>query len=355
MSGDSESVDDERDATSPTPPAEGTSESAYVQQVLRSFGSSFALAALEFLSEIAESSPEMTPEQLQALEQIVDRAMGEARERLCCSGNSNAKELHQERGGRLGDVLWLTCFGVLEWRKGSLGTNDCFGRSVCVIAGTRSLQVSHSSYCWSKLSSNAPSTESSDILRVIASTYTHLPVALKKFCLDQVATLVSTFVDEGPTIPFTAQMQLQLELLEHLATFHALDDSDDLDIMQWLCEYFPECFECCGVVIQLLSEQSDDEKAENDIGMIRLLDMCLLVIKAGLDYFETKRDDVCALLKILTSTITAALSHLASRYASVGAASEEISEARRRMSRFSQDFRETSCTNAPDLRSLQRR
>ncbi|KAG6951670.1 hypothetical protein JG688_00013629 [Phytophthora aleatoria] len=61
--------------------------------------------------------------------------------------------------------------------------------------------------------------------------------------------------------------------------------------MQWLCEYFPECFECCGVVIQLLSEQSDDEKAENDIGMIRLLDMCLLVIKAGLDYFETKRDD----------------------------------------------------------------
>ncbi|KAG2759896.1 hypothetical protein PC129_g17327 [Phytophthora cactorum] len=88
--------------------------------------------------------------------------------------------------------------------------------------------------------------------------------------------------------------------------------------MQWLCEYFPECFECCGVVIQLLSEQSDDEKAENDIGMIRLLDMCLLVIKAGLDYFETKRDDVCALLKILTSTITAALSHLASRYASVG-------------------------------------
>ncbi|KAG2759895.1 hypothetical protein PC129_g17328 [Phytophthora cactorum] len=105
MSGDSESVDDERDAISPTPPAEGTSESAYVEQVLRSFGSSFALAALEFLSEIAESSLEMTPEQLRALEQIVDRAMGEARERLCCSGNSNAKELHQERGGRLGDVL----------------------------------------------------------------------------------------------------------------------------------------------------------------------------------------------------------------------------------------------------------
>ncbi|KAG2804201.1 hypothetical protein PC112_g18819 [Phytophthora cactorum] len=98
MSGDSESVDDERDAISPTPPAEGTSESAYVEQVLRSFGSSFALAALEFLSEIAESSLEMTPEQLRALEQIVDRAMGEARERLCCSGNSNAKELHQERG-----------------------------------------------------------------------------------------------------------------------------------------------------------------------------------------------------------------------------------------------------------------
>ncbi|KAG2800994.1 hypothetical protein PC129_g17328 [Phytophthora cactorum] len=218
MSGDSESVDDERDAISPTPPAEGTSESAYVEQVLRSFGSSFALAALEFLSEIAESSLEMTPEQLRALEQIVDRAMGEARERLCCSGNSNAKELHQERGGRLGDVL-VAAFQLAasQLKVPDTDTHQLLWRSFCVIAGTRSLQVSHSSYCWSKLSSNAPSTESSDILRVIASTYTHLPVALKKFCLDQVATLVSTLVDKGPTIPFTARMQLQLELLEHLA------------------------------------------------------------------------------------------------------------------------------------------
>ncbi|KAF1780566.1 Armadillo-type fold [Phytophthora cactorum] len=309
MSGDSESVDDERDAISPTPPAEGTSASAYVEQVLRSFGSSFALAALEFLSEIAESSPEMTPEQLRALEQIVDRAMGEARGRLCCSGNSNAKELYQERGGRLGDVL-VAAFQLAasQLKVPDTDTHQLLWRCEQVVdvlwsVGVEERKSRDQRLLWQELLCHrwdevAASLALELLLRYSAGDRLH--VYAPSCCTEKVLPGPSGYTRQHVRRRRTDDPVHRTNATAIGATRAPgafLDDSDDLDIMQWLCEYFPECCECCGVVIQLLSEQSDDEKAENDIGMIRLLDMCLLVIKAGLDYFETKRDDVCALLK----------------------------------------------------------
>ncbi|ETK78403.1 hypothetical protein F441_15838 [Phytophthora nicotianae CJ01A1] len=361
-SGDSKSLDDENDEIRLTPPpAQGTSRSAHAEPVPSFFDSSFTPAVLAFLSEIEDR--ELTPEQLQALEQIMDKTINEAKILLCCSNISNTKKLQQEGGGRLGDALVdafqlaATHLNQTEKLSSDITTHQLLwrcGQVVDVLWGIgveeKELRDQHLLWqellCrrWNEIASGlalellllqaqlkytrASSTTFSEILEVVASTYAYLPVTLQKYCMDQVATLVSTFVDEGPTFRLTPRMQLQLELLEHLTTVHALNDSDDLDTVKWVNEYFPECFECCGVVLQLLNKQYDGEKGENDSGMIRMLDTCLLVIKAAVDFFETRRDDVCALQRILIPTITEALSQLACRYASFGVASEEISEAR---------------------------
>ncbi|KAG7379679.1 hypothetical protein PHYPSEUDO_008279 [Phytophthora pseudosyringae] len=353
------SSDDQRDAESP---AEDASDSADAELALRSFGSGFTSAALDYLSQVEELSLEM--EQLRSLERIVDRATGRLR---CCSEGRNAEELQPDGGSRLVDVLvaafQLTasqlhrvekrspdahrllrgCNLVIDalWAVGAEGDGSMNERRplwrelLCRrwdhVAASLALEMLLLRAPLGHINSEAALMRTDAILQVVAFAYPQFPVLLKEFCLEQVTVLARTLVTEGPACLCTPRMLLQLELLERLAAVHFLGNSDDLDATRWLNEDFPECFESCGVVLQLLNEQSDDEHAEDGVGLVRMLDMCLLVFKTVVDfYLETRRNDISTLLKILTPTVLAALSQLATRLAVFGEASaaEGISEAR---------------------------
>ncbi|KAL4150848.1 hypothetical protein PRNP1_010244 [Phytophthora ramorum] len=323
--------DDERDAPRP-PPAELQSR-ADADRVLRSFGPSFASAALAFLSEAVDSSVETRPEQLQVLERIVDRAAREAqagrRRRagesqgdsglqrvLVAAFQAAARQLsatdmatpESERWLRCCEqVIDVLCSGVaaggeamhrkLIWRRLLCCRWDAAAAGLALVLLLHQAQQKWTS-AW---------TQADGILQVIAFAYAHMSSDLKEFCMKQVEDLVRTVVDEGPSYQFTPRMALRLQLLGHLTAVCFLDD--DLDVMPWINEFFHTCFECCGVVLQLLDEQSKADGGDSD-GMVRMLDMCLLVLKAGFDYFETRRSDIATLLELLAPVVVGALSQL---------------------------------------------
>ncbi|KAG1685909.1 hypothetical protein DVH05_007611 [Phytophthora capsici] len=324
---DEATSDNERDAMRPASSVGRTPNDSYA-------GRPFDVpAALDFL---LESGPNMTLQQVRVVDQIIDRAITETRELL----HSNADKL-PEGDGRLGDLLVVAfqCAASYLDRTGkdSSDAHQLPSRcsqvidAVCAISmkdgepmGQQMLWQELLCHRWDEVAArlalellllraqldfDCENDNWMDILHVVSSTYVHFPVELKRFCVDQVAALVTTFIDEGPAYQLTPRMQLQLELLKYLATVDFLDNSDDLDIEQWLGDYFPNCFACCGVVLQLL----DDWEQEDDVGMLSMLDMGLLVLNTVLGTFATKRDDTRTLLKILTPTIISALTQLTSR------------------------------------------
>lgn len=322
----------------------GTETPNHAEQILRSFGSTFASAAHKFLED---SSLATKPEYLQVLELIFDRATGIAG---CVGGEAVSDSLEEEEGDRIGDVL-VVAFETAATRLSrmeacapdSMGLLRVCGRLIDVLldAGAamdqRSLWRKLLCQQWSEVAAGlaleilllkvqlawttcstgdeVASMQGDEILDVVAFVYAHLPADLKEFCFDQVSALISTFVHEGPTYRFTPRMVLQLRLLECLTDCRFLDVSDDLDAIAWLEEYFPACFDCCGVVIQLLSDRQSNPSSSNanaSVGVIRMVNMCLLVIKAGFDYFETRRKDIEELARILSPLIVESLAQLAS-------------------------------------------
>ncbi|KAE8876611.1 hypothetical protein PF005_g26006 [Phytophthora fragariae] len=313
-------------------------------RTLRPFGSDFASAALKFLED---SSLEMKPEYLQVLELILDRVTGSAG----CVGDEAVSDSleEEEEGDRIGDVL-VAAFEAAATRLSrmeayapdSKGLLRVCGRLIDTLlrAGAADWDAMNQRSLWRELlcqqwgevaaglalemlllkaqltwttcstADEAASMQGDEILDVVAFAYAHLPTDLKEFCFDQVSALISTLVHEGPTYRFTPRMVLQLRLLECLTDFQFLDVSDDLDVTAWLEEYFTACFDCCGVAIQLLSDHQSNPSSSNandSVGVIRMVNMCLLVIKAGFDYFETRRKDIEELARILSPLIVESL------------------------------------------------
>ncbi|KAK1946398.1 hypothetical protein P3T76_001951 [Phytophthora citrophthora] len=308
--------------------------------------SRFVSAALDFL---LNCGPDMTLEQVRVVDQIIGKAVSKTKELLLLryhsEDNSNTEEIQQEGDDdRLGDLLDIAfqraASHLDRTEKHSSDGHQVSQRCSQVIDALCAISTKDGEpmdqeilwqellcHCWDEtaaglalelllLRAQMDVDGDSDnwmgataTLQVVSSLYAQFPVTLKRFSMDQVSVLVSTLIDEGPAYPFTPRMQLQLELLRYLAAVDFLDNSDDLDTAQWLDDYFPECFVCCGVALQLL----DDWKQEDGVGMLRMMDMCLLVFKTVLGTFATKREDFYTLLKILTPTITAALTRLTSR------------------------------------------
>ncbi|RLN91473.1 hypothetical protein BBJ28_00024434 [Nothophytophthora sp. Chile5] len=151
-----------------------------------------------------------------------------------------------------------------------------------------------------------------EILQLIAAVYAEMPVGLKGVCMDQATAVIDAICSEGPSHQFTLRMASQLHLLEKLAAAQFLKEYDGAEKEAWIATHLPMCFECCGTVLQLLTSQSSapDTQAGDTQGMIRVLDVCLLVLKGVYDDNEPREADVAELSRILVPMVTEAFSQL---------------------------------------------
>ncbi|OWZ10627.1 hypothetical protein PHMEG_00016490 [Phytophthora megakarya] len=152
-----------------------------------------------------------------------------------------------------------------------------------------------------------------EVLQLIAFLYTDLPVSLKDVCMDQVTAVIDMISSEGPGHQFNLRVASQMYLLEKLVGVHLLKEYDGPMKDEWISKYLPMCFECCGTVIELLSAERKNATAKRGslLGMVRVLDMCFLVLRAVFDDNEPKQDDTAELSSILVRMATEALSQLA--------------------------------------------
>ncbi|KAL3657436.1 hypothetical protein V7S43_017578 [Phytophthora oleae] len=152
-----------------------------------------------------------------------------------------------------------------------------------------------------------------EILQLIAFVYADLPLSLKDFCLDQVTAVIDLISNEGPGHQFNLRVASQLNLLETLAGVQFLREYKGPMKDEWIAKYLPMCFECCGTIIELLATEAKAPTTqwESVLGMIRVLDMSLLVLRGVFDDNEPKQDDIAELSTILVRMSSEALSQLA--------------------------------------------
>ncbi|KAG1705247.1 hypothetical protein DVH05_004179 [Phytophthora capsici] len=152
-----------------------------------------------------------------------------------------------------------------------------------------------------------------EILQLVAFVYADLPLSLKDFCLDQVTAVIDLISNEGPGHGFNLRVASQLNLLERLAGVQFLKQYNGPVKDEWIAKYLPMCFECCGTIIELLSAEAKapTTKWEIVLGMIRVLDVSLLVLRGVFDDNEPRQDDIAELSSILVRMSTEALSQLA--------------------------------------------
>ncbi|KAG6973398.1 hypothetical protein JG687_00000906 [Phytophthora cactorum] len=140
-----------------------------------------------------------------------------------------------------------------------------------------------------------------EILQLIAFVYADLPLSLKDVCMDQVTAIIDVISSEGPGHQFNLRVASQLHLLEKLVAVQFLKEYNGPMKDEWIAKYLPMCFECCGTVLELLSAEAKAPtiKRENILGMMRVLDMCLMVLRGVFDDNEPKQDDIAELSIIL--------------------------------------------------------
>ncbi|CAI5720739.1 unnamed protein product [Peronospora destructor] len=152
-----------------------------------------------------------------------------------------------------------------------------------------------------------------EVLQLIAFVYTDMPLPLQDVCMDQVTAVVDVISSKGPGHHFNLRVASQLHLLEKLAGVHFLHSYNGLIKDEWVAKYLPICFECCGTILDLLSSEVKASTAKHDgvLKMIRVLDMCLLVLRGVFDDSEPRQDGITELSVILVRMATEALSQLA--------------------------------------------
>lgn len=152
-----------------------------------------------------------------------------------------------------------------------------------------------------------------EVFQLVAFVYSDLPQSLKDMCLDQVSTTFDMITSEGPGHQFNSHVASQLHLLEKLVAVQFLKKYDGLRKEEWIAKYLPVCFECCGTVLELLSakDKAFAKIHKSLFGMMRVLDMCLLVLKAVFDDIEVKQDEIVELSVIVARLSTEALSQIA--------------------------------------------
>lgn len=148
------------------------------------------------------------------------------------------------------------------------------------------------------------------ILQLISFAYAEMPVALQNVCLDRVTAVIDMISSEGPGHQFNSRVAAQLNLLESLADVQFLKSYDGPRKEDWISKYLPMCFECCGTVLELMASEANAEQ-ETVLGMVRVLDMCLLVLKGIYDSQKHRQEEIAELSGILVRMATESLSQLA--------------------------------------------
>ncbi|CAH0482280.1 unnamed protein product [Peronospora belbahrii] len=152
-----------------------------------------------------------------------------------------------------------------------------------------------------------------EILQLIAFIFADMPTSLQDVCMDQATAGIDVIISEGPGHHFNLRVASQLHLLEKLAGVHFLHSYNGPMKDDWVAKYLPICFECCGTILDFLSSGVKATTAKRDgiLGMIRVLDMCLLVFRGVFDDMEAQQDGIAELSIILVCMSTEALSQLA--------------------------------------------
>lgn len=148
-----------------------------------------------------------------------------------------------------------------------------------------------------------------ELYELIAFVYPELPDALKRICIDAATEVIDAIFPEGPNHAFTLKVAAQMGLLEHLAAASFLKHYDHPEKEAWINKYLPMCFECCGTGLDLLNSSPDLKAAERS-GMMRILDVCLLVVKAILDDSDAKGAEVHELADMLVPMSSEILTQL---------------------------------------------
>ncbi|ETP10104.1 hypothetical protein, variant [Phytophthora nicotianae CJ01A1] len=174
-----------------------------------------------------------------------------------------------------------------------------------------------------------------EILQLIAFVYANLPLSLKDVCMDQVTAIIDMISSEGPGHQFNQRVASQVHLLEKLVAAQFLKEYDGPMKDEWIAKYLPMCFECCGTVLELLSAEGKTSTSNSDtiLGMVRVLDMCLMVLRGVFDDNEPKQDDIAELSVILVRMSTEALSQLAKHFKATSTSQPGVQASRKHTSR----------------------
>jgi hypothetical protein len=162
-----------------------------------------------------------------------------------------------------------------------------------------------------------PSHVVGDIARLVAFVYPEMPLSLKEACMQRVTSVIEHICSDGPYHAFSPAIAARLSLFDQLASAWFLRDYDHPDKEQWIATQLPMCFECCGTIIELLGPASADPELRNDAGKfagaMRVLDVCLLVLKSVYDDNDAREDttDLEELSRILLPVMTEVLTLVA--------------------------------------------
>ncbi|CAI5742647.1 unnamed protein product [Hyaloperonospora brassicae] len=152
-----------------------------------------------------------------------------------------------------------------------------------------------------------------EVLRLIAFVYADLPTSLQDVCLDQVTAFIDIISSEGPGHQFDMKVVSQAHLLEQLVGVRFLAVYNGPLKDEWVAKYLPICFQSCSTVLDLLSSEAKvlPDKRGSVLGMLRVLDMCLLVLRSVLDDNKLQDGDFAEFSVVLVRISTDALSQLA--------------------------------------------
>ncbi|TDH70770.1 hypothetical protein CCR75_001160 [Bremia lactucae] len=152
-----------------------------------------------------------------------------------------------------------------------------------------------------------------ELFQLLCYVYRDLPVVLKDMCIHQVTRIINVISTEGPSHPFSLCVASQLQLLEHLVAVEFLKNYNGLLKEEWIAQYLPLCLECCGTVLELLSTETLTFSTpwENWLGIARVLDVSLLVLRGVFDNTELGHENAMELSNIIVHLSIEAIAQLA--------------------------------------------
>lgn len=198
---------------------------------------------------------------------------------------------------------------VLFWRI----WNECMTNCWSEAQAGANLQALFDCVLWEGNSTIVTIGVRRDIMDLVAFLYLDMSEVLKRKCLDTVTALVDLICRDGPTHSFSLSTAAQIELLDVLVTAKFLVDYNHPEKEDWIQHYLPMSLECCGTILDLLSKSNLPTTRihiDEFFGRVRVLDVCLLVIRAVFDDNEPREAELGELMLIVVPLCTEALTQV---------------------------------------------